>query len=583
MQKRKLPLLRIVVLLGTAGLCHTGCGDTEINETNVGEELTDDDVQETSAAIFAGASQCKVTAVKAAGCYPEKKWYTFAEGKCSGKGLTLSKFAPIGACETGLVGIEFVCCPSSANESGTGDTQPDAPANTPKPIAEQDCSVHSAGGPNVCHSEEMWKKQTSLACAEQGLLFGKIKLGGECKGGFSYAKFTCCAGAPPPPTTQPACAEHKVDINACKDAAAWKESLTKMCLEKGQNLAKFEPLAQCASGGFSGAIFVCCSSDIAPPPPPPPPTGSCVENKFALDSCKNESELKEIAYKECLQLGLALADLNLYGPCSSGGFSIAAYVCCGNVDQPQPPPPPPGECVEHKLTLNTCKNEGELKEIAYKDCLQLGLSLADLNLYGPCASGGFSTAAYICCGETQPPQPDPTDPCFEAKMGGADSCKPAEIWKEYATKACAEQGFDLVKFTTAEPCADGTGFHLSYYACCAASVPPPPQPPPDDSDPQACFEGKMGEPTSCKPPEVWKEYAAKMCLQANAELTALEVAVPCSNTGGYAMAYYVCCSTPGATDPPQPTPTTDCTEEGKLGSPTSCKSEETWLEYAAKE
>lgn len=530
-----------IVMLGAIGLVSASCGDTNLDDPLIHEEPSEFDLEETNAAIFAGTSACKITAFKADGCYPEKKWLTFAQGKCSANAMALTKLAPIGVCDGGFSGIEFVCCPNNTDPSSPDNSDADAPPLPPKPKPTPDCSVHAAGGPNVCNSEDTWKKKAKNACAEKGLTLGKIKLGGECKGGFGYAKFTCC-GDPqiPPPVPQEECTEHKVDINTCKNDDAWKELLTKTCLEKGQYLVKFEPLAKCAGGGFSGAAFVCCGADlIPPPPPPPPPPGDCVEQKVALDACKNEGELKEIAYKECLQLGLSLADLNVYGPCSSGGFSIMAWTCCGDSVPPQPEPT--NQCFEGKLgEATSCKPAEVWKEYASNACLQSNATLAKVEVAGPCSNtGGYQMVYYVCCAPnepTDPPPPPPAPECYESKMGGPTSCKSESTWLEYAANECSADGYGLAKFGFDESCGPGL-YRYVYFACCidADTTQPPPPPPPK------CFTSSLGDPTSCKPASTWKEYAWQTCESEGFLLTELGLDKTCG-ADNYSYAKFTCCA-----------------------------------------
>jgi hypothetical protein len=54
------------------------------------------------------------------------------------------------------------------------------------------CVNKSAGSPDTCMSAASWKKTATSKCAGADMNVTQAAMGVECKGGFRYAKWTCC-------------------------------------------------------------------------------------------------------------------------------------------------------------------------------------------------------------------------------------------------------------------------------------------------------------------------------------------------------------------------------------------------------
>lgn len=59
-----------------------------------------------------------------------------------------------------------------------------------------------------------------------------------------------------------------------------------------------------------------------------------------------------------------------------------------------------------------------------------------------------------------------------------------------------------------------------------------------------CFDGKLGDPTSCKDPATWKQYAAKECQAAGLVLTSLTLGAECEKGLVSSVAYTCCAAVP---------------------------------------
>lgn len=163
--------------------------------------------------------------------------------------------------------------------------------------------------------------------------------------------------------------------------------------------------------------------------------------------------------------------------------------------------------------------------------------------------------------------------CFGEALGGPTSCKPLDVWKDYAVKACENRGLSISDFAVGAECKDG--FSEVKYACCKPGPKPlPPKPGPNPGP--ACFGDAQGGPTSCKPAEVWTKYANELCQAKKSTITHIAFAEECT-PGSFRYTKYECCD--GSAPPPPPPPPPIC-KTTLLGDKTSCKPNGTWKEYA---
>jgi hypothetical protein len=152
---------------------------------------------------------------------------------------------------------------------------------------------------------------------------------------------------------------------------------------------------------------------------------------------------------------------------------------------------------------------------------------------GPDCDGGIVGVTFTCCGEPELP---PTGSggssgaqmCTNGEMGGATSCKPYDVWKQYASDACMQQNLVLTGLAPGATCGDGV-YQSTSFTCCA--------PGPGSG---MCIAIDDGGPSSCKDEPTWKVYGTDRCAQRNLALTEVKVAVLCS--GGASQVTYVCCA-----------------------------------------
>lgn len=243
-----------------------------------------------------------------------------------------------------------------------------------------------------------------------------------------------------------------------------------------------------------------------------------------------------------------------------------------------------GACFsEHLGDATSCKDPGTWKDYAAKACASRGLDVAQLE-FGAACKGGFSEAKYSCCKSAPKPIPSPKpDPiaCFGDVQGGPTSCKPVELWKQYADSACKAKGEQIVAIDFAEECDKNGSFRWVKYECCDATKPLPP-PPVDDCK----YEILGDDGKSCKDDGAWKSAAIALCASQKLEFADASLGATCGK--GMSTAVKVkCCGAGVKPPPPPPAPPppkpVDACEDHYVGPADGkgCLDSSTWKQYAA--
>jgi hypothetical protein len=235
----------------------------------------------------------------------------------------------------------------------------------------------------------------------------------------------------------------------------------------------------------------------------------------------------------------------------------------------------------------SCKPYDIWKQYGTDACTQQKMQLTDL-VGGTTCGAGYQDVTYVCC--AAPPTGSTgsgtggssggADMCTKIDEGGAGSCKPYDIWKQYGYDRCQQQNLLLTAITVGPAC-DG-GYQSMTFTCCGNTGTPTPPPKcgqTSDATGQICktcwdaVSGQVisndcapgptgsggsgggaqmcifiddGGPTSCKDASTWKQYGSDRCGQQNLALMDLKLAIACD--GGYSMVSYVCCG--GSATPP---------------------------------
>ena len=403
----------------------------------------------------------------------------------------------------------------------------------------------------------------------------------------------------------------------CEDYATYKIRSADVCAQKNLVISSLEPGAMCGNGGVESMTFVCC------PPAPTPTPVTCSEStdatgracKTCVDangktvstdcnsnvpgmmcvnidgggdstSCKPYDIWKQYGSDTCQQKNMQLTNL-LTGPsCGGTNYQNVTYVCCattpsGSTGTGGSPGGGSGGtggasgqmCTTNRLSGTGCKSYDLWKQDASATCTQKMLQLTSITP-GPACDGGIVGVTFTCCGGPTPsPPPPPTGSggssggqmCTTSEMGGSTSCKPYDLWKQYASDACTQQNLVLTGLATGTTCGDGVYQSIKLTCCAPTPSPPPPKCTQTvDASGQVCktcvdsVTGAVisndcapgsgsgmcvtiddGSASSCKDEATWKKYGTDRCAQQNLLLTDLKLAVACP--GGYSMVTYVCC------------------------------------------
>jgi hypothetical protein len=351
----------------------------------------------------------------------------------------------------------------------------------------------------------------------------------------------------------------------CEDYSTYKIRSADLCAQKNLVISSLEPGAMCGNGGVESMTFLCC-----PPAPAPTPvtcsegtdrTGRvcktctdangkivstdcnsggasgqmCTTNRLSTGTgCKSYDLWKQDASATCTKQNLLLTSI-APGPDCDGGIVGVTFTCCGG----PPPPPTCGQSID--ATGQTCKTcwDSNGKAIS-NDC-------------SPPTGGGGSSGGQMCT---------------KTEMGGSTSCKPYDLWKQYASDVCMQQNLLLTGLAPGATCGDGVYQSISFTCCAPTPSPPAPKctqttdasgqvcktcvdsvtgtvvsndcAPGPGSGSGMCIAIDDGGPSSCKDDATWKMYGTDRCAQQNLALTGVKVAVPCA--GGASQVTYVCCA-----------------------------------------
>lgn len=178
----------------------------------------------------------------------------------------------------------------------------------------------------------------------------------------------------------------------------------------------------------------------------------------ATPVCQWPDALKQAAYVDCSEKGLAPTDLTFLDPCGNGQFRRETH-----------------ECAEEEIEVcftdtlgdgSTCQDPSSWKTVAHDTCAKAGQQLIDL-VYESGGCGGYARMAkFTCC--TPAPEPPPPSPpsCYEtAPLGDGSTCKDIGLAKQEAWEACKADGSYLFDMQYAGDCPPGQASQI-FVLCC---------------------------------------------------------------------------------------------------------------------
>ena len=328
----------------------------------------------------------------------------------------------------------------------------------------------------------------------------------------------------------------------CEDYANYKIRSADVCAQKNLVISSLEPGAMCGNSGVESMTFVCC-----PPAPTPTPV-----------TCSESTDATGRPCKTCV-------DANGKTVSTDCNSNVPGMMCVN---------------IDGGGDSTSCKPYDIWKQYGSDTCQQKNMQLTNL-LTGPsCGGTNYQNVTYVCCATT-PSGLTGTggspgggsggtggasgQMCTTSEMGGSTSCKPYDLWKQYASDACTQQNLVLTGLATGATCGDGVYQSIKFTCCAPTPSPPPPKCTQTvDASGQVCktcvdsVTGAVisndcapgsgsgmcvtiddGSASSCKDEATWKKYGSDRCAQQNLVLTDLKLAVACA--GGYSMVTYVCC------------------------------------------
>ncbi|MFZ4434810.1 MAG: hypothetical protein ACOYOQ_16590, partial [Microthrixaceae bacterium] len=443
---------------------------------------------------------------------------------CEQQGARLTSFAAVEFCpDGGSLGAEIQCCRE-------GD--PDQP---PPPDA---CVTFPTGGTGECHDHAFFKEYAWKRCAEQGLQLSGYEPIAFCDdGGILDAHVTCCGSTDPsdpnwPPTEPTSCFADKVGFDGqCVPFEYLEKYGWERCAMQGAEFQGLTAIYECDGGLAHGAEIQCCHNGA--PTDPTPPDACVTMPAGPIGDCQDPSAFKEHAWALCQSQGLQLTNLEPLAYCDNGGILDGLITCCGTATPTDPtwPPtePPPGDtCLPIPIGgSGECMDPAYLKDLGWKHCAEVGLTLQDIQLHEQCDNGGFAFAEAICCGQGNTDPGDPSVPpdvgqCFEDAVGFGNECGDNGQLEEWVHEYCGQTGQVVTLFSAANDCGPGSST-IAKFQCCSTGSPTPVPPSP------ACVSLVTTEQNVCFAPDALKMEAWQTCADQGLQLTEIGYAQNCAD------------------------------------------------------
>lgn len=150
-----------------------------------------------------------------------------------------------------------------------------------------------------------------------------------------------------------------------------------------------------------------------------------------------------------------------------------------------------------------CQSPDALKQAAYLDCSEQGLTLADFKLLEPCGDNQFLRETHECA-ETE------IEACVTDTLGDGKTCEDPGLMKTLAYETCTAAGQQLTDLVFDFGDCNGM-VRMAKFTCCTPDLPPPNTP--------SCHEAvPLNDSMVCRDPGLMKQEAWETC---NAEGTYL--------------------------------------------------------------
>lgn len=433
------------VMVGVATLALAGCAnDSQVGVSRSGEvQLGLATVCEST--IIGGDDQC----------LPVDAFSDHAGDLCASKGQTVGQVGFAKACGPGLWRIAKVdCCRSEEEEV--------APAPEPEPV-EATCHTEVVGGD--CQSQDSLKAAAATACGDKAVT--DLSWGGECAGGWRFAKASCCeqpdvpVDPPPAPSTDgPPC--QVVDVlmgGLCVDPAVIDARAKAECAALGLSLTSVTSAGDCGDGTFAGGKATCC--EIPPSTNPPSADVACTTGLAGgVGDCRSASQWHEFTANACRKQGLSVSSFETVGECASGA-PFAKFSCCPVFEQAD-------RCIVKNLGGDGyCAPASAWKASAEALCAASGRAVEAVGVTTSCGPGLWRGSQVACCGaQVAMPSLDegPSSQCFESTIQ-VPVCKGMLDWQIEGARLCRSRRAGLEDVVLSAPCVGG-GADVATISCC---------------------------------------------------------------------------------------------------------------------
>ncbi len=222
----------------------------------------------------------------------------------------------------------------------------------------------------------------------------------------------------------------------------------------------------------------------------PKPVMECGTKTLIEDVCAGEAYWVSRAQSKCEARGWKLTQHSLLSKCKAKGkygYSDIKFQCCGEVEAVTPEVIEPEEtdevaaCFTDDLDSKECRGEGGLLADASSICGDNGMDVAQYTVANACkvkGKKGFRSIKFQCCAASLETAEDISDlddvdsmdvaGCWEAAMGGPETCSPLSALEEKAMAACTNSSQVLSAFGFSDECKTkkGKGYRFAKFQCC---------------------------------------------------------------------------------------------------------------------
>jgi hypothetical protein len=381
-------------------------------------------------------------------------------------------------------------------------------------------------------------------------------------------------------TTIPApvleCGTKTLIEDVCAGEGYWVSRAEEKCASRGWDLTQYSLLSKCkAKGkyGYSDIKFECCGETVVEPEViepeivEPADVLECSTGSIDNDTCQSEAGWVAMAKAKCATRDWKLTNYSFASKCKENGkygYGDIKFQCCGLAPEVIEPEviEETASCFPSDIVSDLCVSEATLLAKAGAFCGENGADVTSAGVGFPCnAKGkkGFHAIKFECCKaeletaddvtDLEDGDIDEVDSCWQAALGGPDSCMDAEELEMAVHTLCKDSGQVVSQFGLSTPCKAGKkgtkGYRFAKFQCCDLETVEPVEPtePTEPEEANACWAASMGGVSVCLPESSFEAKAQSACANQGQGLSEFAVGSPCKTKKGkgYRFAKFQCC------------------------------------------